>query len=150
MNRSAVQAASSAISRYRSGILSTIAASSSRVAGSVLDALGLRPADRVLAPLPLFHINPMGYGVITALLAGADVLCVRAFSASGFWPAVRHERITVLILHAPPVEILKRATGPADAERFSSPCVMPGGEAWGHAAFPGPDVRSGNFGPQKY
>ena len=39
-------------------------------------ALELTPDDRVLAPLPLFHINPMGYGIVTALLAGADALTV--------------------------------------------------------------------------
>jgi carnitine-CoA ligase len=86
-----------------------------RLAAAMGGALELEPTDRVLAPLPLFHINPMGYGVITSLLGGADVLGVRKFSASGFWRAVRDERITVLVLHAPPVEILKRATGPADA-----------------------------------
>jgi acyl-CoA synthetase (AMP-forming)/AMP-acid ligase II len=81
-----------------------------RLAAAMSAALDLTPADRVLAPLPLFHINPMGYGMITALLTGADALTVSRFSASGFWPAVVDERITVLILHAPPVEILKRAT----------------------------------------
>lgn len=86
-----------------------------RLAFAMGGALELGPGDRVLAPLPLFHINPMGYGIITGLLSGADVLGMRRFSASAFWPAVRDEKITVLILHAPPVEILKRATGPADA-----------------------------------
>jgi crotonobetaine/carnitine-CoA ligase len=86
-----------------------------RLGTAMGEALGLTASDRVLAPLPLFHINPMGYGLITALLAGADVLGASRFSASGFWPAVRDERISVLILHAPPVEILKRATGPVDA-----------------------------------
>jgi crotonobetaine/carnitine-CoA ligase len=81
-----------------------------RLAAAMAGALDLRPADRVLAPLPLFHINPMGYGIITALLTGADALTMRKFSASGFWPAVVGERVTVLILHAPPVQILKRAT----------------------------------------
>ena len=86
-----------------------------RLAAAMAGALGLRPGDRVLAPLPLFHINPMGYGVITALLTGADALTVRKFSARALWPAVVGERVTVLILHAPPVEILKKATAPADA-----------------------------------
>jgi len=49
------------------------------------------------------------------LLAGADVLTVRKFSASGFWPAVVGERVSVLVLHAPPVEILKKATAAQDA-----------------------------------
>ncbi|MEU4227012.1 class I adenylate-forming enzyme family protein [Nonomuraea sp. NPDC026600] len=87
-----------------------------RLAAAMGAALDLTPADRVLAPLPLFHINPMGYGVITALLTGADALTVGRFSASGFWPAVVGEQISVLILHAPPVEILKRATRAQDAQ----------------------------------
>jgi carnitine-CoA ligase len=86
-----------------------------RLAAAMAGALDLRPDDRVLAPLPLFHINPMGYGIITALLTGADALTTAKFSASGFWPAVTGERVTVLILHAPPVQILKRATSPGDA-----------------------------------
>lgn len=87
-----------------------------RMAAAMAGALELTPVDRVLAPLPLFHINPMGYGIITALLTGADALTVGKFSASGFWPTVVDERVTVLILHAPPVEILKKATTSADAD----------------------------------
>jgi carnitine-CoA ligase len=86
-----------------------------RMATAMAAVLELRPSDRVLAPLPMFHINPMGYGMITALLAGADALTVSKFSASGFWPVVVGEGVTVLILHAPPVEILKRTTATADA-----------------------------------
>jgi carnitine-CoA ligase len=86
-----------------------------RLAAAIAGALDLCPGDRVLAPLPLFHINPMGYGIITALLTGADALTTAKFSASGFWPAVTGERITVLILHAPPVQILKRATSAEDS-----------------------------------
>jgi acyl-CoA synthetase (AMP-forming)/AMP-acid ligase II len=78
-------------------------------------ALELRAGDRVLAPLPLFHINPMGYGLVTGVLAGCDVLSLEKFSASGFWPTVKSNGITVLVLHAPPVEILKRATTAEDA-----------------------------------
>jgi len=87
-----------------------------RMASAMAGALDLSPEDRVLAPLPLFHINPMGYGIITALLTGADALTVAKFSASGFWPTVVDERIGVLVLHAPPVEILKKATTAADAD----------------------------------
>ncbi len=86
-----------------------------RLGARMADALGLTPDDRMLAPLPLFHINPMGYGIIGALSAGADALTVGRFSASGFWPTVIEHRITALALHAPPVEILKRATTAADA-----------------------------------
>jgi acyl-CoA synthetase (AMP-forming)/AMP-acid ligase II len=86
-----------------------------RLAGVMAAALDLGAGDRVLAPLPLFHINPMGYGIVTALLTGADALTVTKFSATGFWPAVVGEQVSVLILHAPPVEILKKATTRDDA-----------------------------------
>jgi acyl-CoA synthetase (AMP-forming)/AMP-acid ligase II len=86
-----------------------------RLAAAMSAALQLNIGDRVLAPLPLFHINPMGYGMITALLAGADALTVPKFSVSRFWPTVIAEKITVLVLHAPPVEILKRTTTADDA-----------------------------------
>lgn len=90
-----------------------------RLAGAMAGALRLTPQDRVLAPLPLFHINPMGYGLITALLTGADCLTLRKFSASGFWPTVVDTRVTALVLHAPPVEILKKATAAQDAAGHS-------------------------------
>lgn len=82
----------------------------------VADALCMGPADRVFAPLPSFHINPFGYGFLGGLTAGSDVVMARRFSASDFWSTVRRERITVLFLHAPPVEILKKRTSTAEAE----------------------------------
>lgn len=78
-------------------------------------ALELTPADRVFAPLPLFHINPMGYGLITGILSGCSVISAEKFSASGFWPTVKENQISVLVLHAPPVEILKRSTTTSDS-----------------------------------
>jgi carnitine-CoA ligase len=86
-----------------------------RLGRFIADSLGLSDTDTVLAPLPLFHINPLGYGVIGGLVAGASILSAERFSASRFWPDVRSNGVTALILHAPPVEILKRATTPADA-----------------------------------
>ena len=86
-----------------------------RLGRFIADSMCFSEADTVLAPLPMFHINPLGYGVIGGLTGGTEVLGLERFSASGFWPLVRDTNTTVLILHAPPVEILKRATGAADA-----------------------------------
>ena len=86
-----------------------------RLGSAIADVLSLTPEDKMFAPLPLFHINPMGYGVVGCLTAGADLLTVPKFSASGFWPTVHAEGVTALSLHAPPIEILKRATSPADS-----------------------------------
>ena len=86
-----------------------------RLGRFIADSMCFSEADTVLAPLPMFHINPLGYGVIGGLTGGVDVLGLERFSARGFWPLVRAVGATVLILHAPPVEILKRATTAADA-----------------------------------
>jgi carnitine-CoA ligase len=87
-----------------------------RLGRAIADVLELTADDRMLAPLPLFHINPLGYGIVGALTAGADALTVSKFSASRFWPDVREHGVTAMSLHAPPVEILKRATTAEDAE----------------------------------
>ena len=86
-----------------------------RLGRFIADSMCFSEADTVLAPLPMFHINPLGYGVVGGLTGGVDVLGLERFSARGFWPLVRDTGATVLILHAPPVEILKRATTAADA-----------------------------------
>lgn len=86
-----------------------------RLGRYIADTMLLSPADTVFAPLPLFHINPLGYGVIGGLIAGADVLSAERFSASRFWDDVCAAGATALVLHAPPVEILKRATTAEDA-----------------------------------
>ena len=86
-----------------------------RLGRFIADSMCLSEADTVLAPLPMFHINPLGYGVVGGLTGGAEVLGLERFSARGFWPLVRDAGATVLMLHAPPVEILKRATSAADA-----------------------------------
>jgi crotonobetaine/carnitine-CoA ligase len=87
-----------------------------RLGRFIADSMGLSSVDTVLAPLPLFHINPLGYGVIGGLVAGANILSAERFSASRFWPDVLDHGVTALVLHAPPVEILKRATTRADAK----------------------------------
>lgn len=86
-----------------------------RLGRLVADRLALSGDDTVFAPLPVCHINPLGYGLVGGLVGGADVLGAERFSASAFWPSVHAHGVTVLVLHAPPVEILKRATTPEDA-----------------------------------
>ena len=81
----------------------------------VADSMALSSADTVFAPLPMFHINPMGYGVVGGLTGGADVLATRRFSARRFWKTVKDEGVTVAFLHSPPVAVLNRATDENDA-----------------------------------
>jgi acyl-CoA synthetase (AMP-forming)/AMP-acid ligase II len=80
------------------------------------DTLVLGSGDRVFAPLPMFHINPLGYGLIGGLTARASVFGTRQFSASKFWPTVKEHGITALVLHAAPSIILATSTTHADAQ----------------------------------
>ena len=68
----------------------------------IADSMALSCADTVFAPLPMYHINPMGYGVVGGLTGGADVLATSRFSASGFWKTVKDNGVTVAFLHSPP------------------------------------------------
>lgn len=90
----------------------------------VADVLSLTAADRVFTPLPLFHINPLGYALFGAFSAGADLIVAERFSASGFWPLVRSANVTVAVLHGPPVEILKRRTTREDAHGHQVRAVL--------------------------
>ena len=52
----------------------------------------LRPEDKHLVHLPLFHTNAQAYSVLASLWAGASVVLVPRFSASRFWPvSLKHE-----------------------------------------------------------
>lgn len=83
-----------------------------RLGSFVADRFCLSPDDVVYTPLPLFHVNPLGYAVIGALSGGARAVS-GTFSASGYWATVREIGATVLMLHTPPVEILKRGDAAA-------------------------------------
>jgi acyl-CoA synthetase (AMP-forming)/AMP-acid ligase II len=78
-----------------------------RLGAFVADRFCLSPADLVYTPLPLFHINPLGYAVIGAFCGGARAVSGR-FSARSYWDTVERLGATVLMLHTPPVEILKK------------------------------------------
>jgi len=86
-----------------------------RLGHVVQEGLALTRDDVVFAPLPLFHVNPLGYGVVGGLTVGASVLNSGRFSASRFWDTVKSNGVTSVVLHEPPVRILKEATKPADA-----------------------------------
>ena len=86
-----------------------------RLGRVVAAGLQLTAGDTVFAPLPLFHVNPLGYGVVGALTAGAHALSAERFSASGFWPILKAHGVTSVVLHEPPVQILKQTTTAHDA-----------------------------------
>ena len=54
----------------------------------------LSPADRIYSALPLYHVNPQVYCVLTALVADASVIIAPRFSASRFWDDVTKYQAT--------------------------------------------------------
>src|SRR5262249_12657583 len=58
--------------------------------------LDLQPDERLLAVLPLFHLNALFYSLGGALAAGASLAVAERFSASRFWPLVQASGATQL------------------------------------------------------
>ena len=87
----------------------------SSLGGYVSDIFELTPDDVVYSPLPLFHINPLGYAFMGAMIARADFHSSSKFSVSGYWPKVVRDQATVLILHGAPLSLLKQHSDPAAA-----------------------------------
>jgi crotonobetaine/carnitine-CoA ligase len=78
--------------------------------------LGLGPDDRLLAALPLFHINAQAYSVMGALGAGAGLALLPKFSASTFWEDARRLGATEFNAVGAMVRILLK-TEPRAADR---------------------------------
>lgn len=79
--------------------------------------VGLGEADRLLAVLPLFHINAQAYSVMGALGAGAGLSLARRFSASRFWEAcARHGATSVNAVGAMLHILLRAEPRPADRD----------------------------------
>lgn len=85
------------------------------VGEAVAQWLRVRPDDRWLVVLPLFHGNAMYYTTMSALVSGASVALMERFSASG-WArhAARHEATLASLFAAPMRMIL--AQPPSDTD----------------------------------
>ena len=51
--------------------------------------LGLDASDRLMTPLPLWHINALAYSALGGLATGASFVLLERFSASNFWAQAR-------------------------------------------------------------
>jgi len=73
--------------------------------------------DRLMTSLPLFHINAPAYSVLGSLAAGAGLVLLPRFSASGFLDAARRHHATEFNAIGAMLEILMRQPArPDDAE----------------------------------
>ena len=73
-----------------------------------VERMRIQPDDRLLAVLPLFHINAMFYSVGGACAAGATVIVAPRFSASTFWQLAAETRATEVNLIMAATSILLR------------------------------------------
>jgi crotonobetaine/carnitine-CoA ligase len=77
--------------------------------------LRLRPDDRQLVVLPLFHANAQYYSTMSALVTGASVAVMERFSASRWGQQAARHGATVASLFAAPIRmILAQPADPAD------------------------------------
>jgi acyl-CoA synthetase (AMP-forming)/AMP-acid ligase II len=60
----------------------------------VLDRTGVKPEDRLLVIMPIFHANALSNQVVVPFLAGASIVLARRFMSEEFWPMVAHYRPT--------------------------------------------------------
>ncbi|MEM6986259.1 MAG: AMP-binding protein [Pseudomonadota bacterium] len=66
-----------------------------RFGQGAIEQLGVRADDTYYICLPLFHINALGMQLCTALIAGAQAVIRRRFSASAWLPDIRRHGCTV-------------------------------------------------------
>jgi crotonobetaine/carnitine-CoA ligase len=70
--------------------------------------MGLTSDDRLMTSLPLFHINAPAYSVLGSVAAGASLVLLPSFSASGFIDAARRFGATEFNAIGAMLEILMR------------------------------------------
>jgi carnitine-CoA ligase len=101
-----------------------------RLGRFIADSMGYTWRDVVYAPMPMFHINPLGYGVVAGLTAGASVFGTSRFSAADFWNTVRRIGATAAVLHGTPLKMLTNDTTPQDSAGHHLRCVFFASEAF--------------------
>lgn len=77
--------------------------------------LGLGPTDRLMTPLPLFHVNAQAYSTMGTVAAEATLILLERFSASRFWADARRYGATQANVIGSMLAILWKAPpGPDD------------------------------------
>lgn len=88
-----------------------------RLAEAIVRLAGLQSNDVLFTAFPLFHIAARFVSVLAAMLADAEVVVHRHFSASRFWDICRAEGITAIhYLGSVPMMLYKQQLRPNDAD----------------------------------
>ncbi|HWC23870.1 MAG TPA: AMP-binding protein [Flexivirga sp.] len=90
-----------------------------RQARQVAGAMQYSNDDVLLSIFPWHHINARHAVVLPAILSDARVVFMPRFSASGFWPLVRRERVTAFNFMGALCMMLLRQPSSADDRRHS-------------------------------
>ena len=88
-----------------------------RLAEAIVHFTGLQSKDVLFTAFPLFHIAARFVSVLAAMLADAEVVVHRHFSASSFWDICRVEGVTAIhYLGSVPMMLYKQPSRPDDAD----------------------------------
>lgn len=79
--------------------------------------LGLTSEDRVLTPLPIFHMNPQILSTMGTLFVGGSLALVDRFHPSSWWQELREKEITFFhYLGVMPAMLMGQPPRPEDAD----------------------------------
>ncbi|MEI2384441.1 AMP-binding protein [Breoghania sp. JC706] len=82
-----------------------------------LSALHVEPAERMLTPLPVFHMNAMAYSVMAMMTVGGSICILDRFHPRSWWASVRGFGATVVhYLGVMPAMLMSAAPSPADRD----------------------------------
>lgn len=101
-----------------------------RLGEFIADGFEMTPSDTVFNPLPLYHVNPLGYYLFGGMTAGATLGMVPRFSVSEFWEQVRALGATVLVLHMAPTDMVLERTTAFDATGHDVRVMFPADETF--------------------
>jgi crotonobetaine/carnitine-CoA ligase len=87
---------------------------------------GIRPDDRVFVVLPLHHNQAQGYGVMAAIVAGAEVFIATGFRRATFWQEANDARATVFVFVGSLLALLGSQEGsPENSIRVAYGAMVP-------------------------
>ena len=81
---------------------------------------GLKPSDRVLSSLPLYHINGQVIATITPFLSGGSIIAPHRFSVSNWWQMVKWHQPTWINVVPTIIAYLLNAAEPGANYRYPS------------------------------
>jgi len=85
--------------------------------------LGMGEEELMYIFLPLFHVNPQLYGVMSSLYNGSTILLDRKFSVTGFWEKAATYHFTVFTYVGSVLSILSKKTNANQIVKTIKKCV---------------------------